>query len=37
MSIHKLLEDNQQNSVIVQDNHNIINHNESKKELEVGF
>ena len=32
IKINKLLEDNQQNSVIVQDNHNIINHNESKKE-----
>jgi len=32
IKINKLLEVNQQNSVIVQDNHNIINHNETKKE-----
>lgn len=32
IKINKLLEENQQNSVIVQDNHNIINHNENKKE-----
>ena len=32
IKVNKLLEDNQQNSLIVQDNHNIIKHNESKKE-----
>jgi hypothetical protein len=32
IKINKLLEVNQQNSVIIQDNHNIINHNETKKE-----
>ena len=32
IKINKLLEENQQNSVIIQDNHNIINHNENKKE-----
>lgn len=32
IKINKLLEANQQNSLIVQDNHNIIKHNESKKE-----
>jgi len=32
IKINKLLEENQKNSLIVQDNHNIINHNENKKE-----
>ena len=32
IKINKLLEENQQNSVIIQDSHNIIKHNESKKE-----
>ena len=32
IKINKLLEENLQNSVIIQDNHNIINHNENKKE-----
>jgi hypothetical protein len=32
IKINKLLEENQKNSVIIQDNHNIINHNENKKE-----
>jgi hypothetical protein len=32
IKVNKLLEENQQNSLIVQDNHNIIKHNESKKE-----
>ena len=31
VKFNKLLEENQKNSVIVQDNHNIINHNENKK------
>ena len=32
IKINKLLEENQKNSLIIQDNHNIINHNENKKE-----
>ena len=32
IKINKLLEENQKNSVIIQDNHNIIKHNENKKE-----
>jgi hypothetical protein len=32
IKVNKLLEENQQNSVIIQDNHNIIKHNETKKE-----
>uniref|UniRef100_A0A6C0H3G6 Uncharacterized protein n=1 Tax=viral metagenome TaxID=1070528 RepID=A0A6C0H3G6_9ZZZZ len=32
IKVNKLLEQNQQNSIIVQDNHNIIKHNETKKE-----
>jgi len=32
IKVNKLLEENQQNSLIVQDNHNIIKHNETKKE-----
>jgi hypothetical protein len=32
IKVNKLLEENQQNSIIVQDNHNIIKHNETKKE-----
>jgi hypothetical protein len=32
IKINNLLEENQKNSVIIQDNHNIIKHNENKKE-----
>jgi hypothetical protein len=32
IKVNKLLEENQKNSVIIQDNHNIIKHNENKKE-----
>jgi hypothetical protein len=32
IKINKLLEENQKNSVIIQDDHNIIKHNENKKE-----
>jgi len=32
IKINKLVEENQKNSVIIQDNHNIIKHNENKKE-----
>jgi len=32
IKVNKLLEENQENSLIVQDNHNIIKHNETKKE-----